>query len=75
MQSPEDVIELLAGFATPRSTFRETAPPLALTDEAPIADSDPTEIAALLTSAPVAVDELIRQSGESALAVQLVLLN
>ena len=29
---------------------------------------------ALLTTAPVAVDELIRQSGESASAVQLALL-
>lgn len=75
VQSPEDVIELLAGFAgTPRSTFREPAPSLAFADEGPSAEADPADIAALLTTAPVAVDELIRQSGEGAAAVQLALL-
>jgi DNA processing protein len=34
----------------------------------------PADVAALLTTAPVAVDELIRQSGASAPAVQLALL-
>ena len=36
--------------------------------------SEPADVAGLLTTAPVAVDELIRQSGESAAAVQLALL-
>ncbi len=39
-----------------------------------MADAEPADIAALLTTAPVAVDELIRQSGDSAAAVQLALL-
>jgi DNA processing protein len=35
---------------------------------------EPADIAALLTTAPVAVDELVRQSGTSAGAVQMALL-
>jgi DNA processing protein len=85
VQTPEDVIELLSGFdGTPRSTFREDAPlflaPKAgeilaneiLADE--LLDGEPADISALLTTAPVAVDELIRQSGQTAAAVQLALL-
>ncbi len=73
VQSPEDVVELLSTFdGAARSTFREPAPPwLAPDDE--LAD-DPADLAALLTSAPVGIDELIRQSGESPAAVQLALL-
>lgn len=72
VQSPEDVIELLSAFdGTPRSTFREAAPAFLPAED--IA-GEPAELAALLTTAPVAVDELIRQSGESAAAVQLALL-
>lgn len=72
VQSPQDVIELLSGFdGTPRSTFRDTAP--AWTAAEPHAE-EPAEIADLLTTAPIAVDELIRQSGSSAAAVQLTLL-
>ena len=37
-------------------------------------DEEPADIAGLLTTAPVAVDELIRQSGEAPAAVQLALL-
>ncbi len=73
VQSAEDVIELLSGFdGAPRSRLRE-APSgyAALPDD--LAD-DPADLAALLTTAPVAVDELIRQSGESPAAVQLALL-
>lgn len=72
VQSPEDVIELLAGFGGhPRSTFRE----LVATPSCDLAAaSSPAELSALLTTAPVAVDELIRQSGEPAAAVQLALL-
>ena len=73
VQSAADVIELLAGFdGVPRSTFREQG-----ADWQPLADEladDPAEIEDLLTIAPVGVDELIRQSGASAAAVQLALL-
>lgn len=72
VQSPQDVVELLSGFdGMPRSAFRDTAPAWVCAD--PV-DEEPAEIADLLTTAPVAVDELIRQSGGSAAAVQLALL-
>lgn len=73
VQSAADVIELLEGFdGQPRSTFRESAASFdALPDDL---DDSPPDIAALLTTAPVAVDELIRQSGASGAAVQLALL-
>lgn len=72
VQSPDDVIELISGFAgQPRSSFRETAAEYASDEE--IA-GDPADIASLLTAAPVAVDELIRQSEESPASVQLALL-
>ena len=73
VQSAADVIELVTGFTgNPRSTFRESAAPYDPMPEE-LGDS-PADIAGLLTTAPVAVDELIRQSGESAAAVQLSLL-
>jgi len=74
VNSPEDVVELLSGFdGSPRSTFRE---PVGTFDHAPeeLAEAEPADIAALLTTAPVSVDELIRQSGAGAAAVQLALL-
>lgn len=74
VQTAEDVVELLSGFdGQPRSTFREGASSF---DYAPedLAEAEPADIASLLTSAPVGVDELIRQSGDSAAAVQLALL-
>jgi DNA processing protein len=73
VQSASDVIELLSGFdGQPRSTFRESAADFeALPDD--LDDTSP-DITALLTTAPVAVDELIRQSGASGAAVQLALL-
>jgi len=74
-QRPEDVIELLEGFTgQPRSTFREPAAPFAPATEGSMPDESPAEIAALLTTAPVAVDELVRQSGASPSAVHLALL-
>jgi DNA processing protein len=39
-----------------------------------LAEAEPADIGSLLTTAPVAVDELIRQSGEPAASVQLALL-
>ncbi|MDG6078518.1 DNA-protecting protein DprA [Erythrobacter litoralis] len=74
VQTPEDVAELLTGFdGSPRSTFRE---PAAAFDYAPeeLGEAEPADIAALLTTAPVAVDELVRQSGQGAAAVQLALM-
>lgn len=71
VQRTEDVIELLTSFqGQPRSVLRETATDWELAE----ADSDPADIVSLLTTAPVAVDELVRQSGASAGAVQLALL-
>jgi DNA processing protein len=71
VQSPADVVELLSGFdGQPRSTFRE--PSVEGTWQA--ASDQPAEIAGLLTLAPVSVDELVRQSGESAASVQLALM-
>jgi DNA processing protein len=73
VQSPDDVIELVNGFdGQPRSRFREAAP-LAYDPGEELAE-EPADIAGLLSPAPVAVDELIRQSGERAAAVQLALL-
>lgn len=73
VQSAEDVIELLSGFdGQPRSHVRESA---ATFDGADYDGAgDPADIAALLTLAPVAVDELIRQSGASAPSVHMALL-
>lgn len=73
VQSAADVIELLFGFdGTPRSTFRDSAGARAYEPEE-LAD-EPADIASQLTLAPVAVDELIRQSGAAPAAVQLALL-
>jgi len=74
VQTPDEVIELLAGFGgAPRSTYRQPGPSDWTTTEE-IANADPAEIRDLLTTAPVSVDELIRQSGDSTAAVQLALL-
>ena len=73
VQSPEDVIELLSGFdGAIRSSFRESAAHYTADDEP--AAQDPADIGGLLTTAPVTIDELIRQSGEPTAAVQLALL-
>lgn len=72
VQSPADVIELVCGFdGNPRSTFRESA----LSYGGAIEEvSTPADVTGLLTLAPIGVDELVRQSGEGAAAVQLALL-
>lgn len=75
VQSPEDVIELLSGFdGTPRSTFREAAPAYVFADDELTNDDQSADVTTLLTTAPVAVDELVRQSGFSPAAVQMALL-
>jgi DNA processing protein len=72
VQRPEDVVELLSGFdGVARSAFRETEPAWLAAEPS---DDAPVEIADLLTTAPIPVDELIRQSGASASSVQLALL-
>ncbi|MFN2101096.1 DNA-processing protein DprA [Altererythrobacter sp. MF3-039] len=74
VQSPEDVIELLSDFdGNPRSSFREDGATFDYLPEE-FAEAEPAEIGDLLTTAPIAVDELVRQSGESPAAVQLALL-
>ena len=73
VQTAGDVIELVSGFdGKPRSTFREAAP--ATFDPAEELAQEPADIASLLSTAPIAVDELIRQSNESSAAVQMALL-
>ncbi|TCM22374.1 DNA protecting protein DprA [Novosphingobium sp. PhB165] len=79
VQSVADVIELLTHFdGTPRATFREgeaerPQPPEGAGSE-PAGPGEPAGLAQLLTTAPVAVDEIIRQSGASPSVVQLELL-
>jgi DNA processing protein len=74
VQEPSDVVELLSSFdGSPRSTFREPSGAYEAVPE-DMAQVEPADIASLLTSAPVSIDELIRQSGTSAAAVQLALL-
>ncbi|GAA4036524.1 DNA-processing protein DprA [Parerythrobacter jejuensis] len=75
VQSPGDVVELLSGFdGVPRSTFREAVAEEFAHAPDELAEAQPAEIATLLSTAPVAVDEIIRQSGESSASVQLALL-
>jgi len=72
VQSAADVVELLSTFdGRPRSMVRETGEAFVLPEDL---GAEPADIAGLLTVAPVAVDELIRQSGEGPAAVQLALL-
>jgi DNA processing protein len=74
VQEPGDVIELLSAFGgSPCSTVREPAQAIE-PDADDWADAEAADIAALLTTAPVAIDELIRQSGASAAEVQMALL-
>lgn len=74
VQTPEDVIELMTGFdGQPRSTFRESAPSYVFEHDE-LTQAEPADVTRLLTTAPVGIDELIRQSGEGAAAVQMALL-
>lgn len=78
VQSPADVIELLESFTgAPRSRFR-VGEDAGSFDYAELAEADAREgaeaIAGLLSRAPIGIDELIRQSGASAAAVHLALL-
>lgn len=75
VQGAADVIELLSGFTgNPRSILRESANAWPIDAAYAEEPGDPADVSALLTVAPVAVDELIRQSGAGAAAVQFALL-
>lgn len=78
VNTPEDVIELLQTFTgAPRSTYRLAEPGTDF-DYSELEHADPAEgaeaIAGLLSTAPIAIDELVRQSGASVAAVHLALL-
>lgn len=73
IQNVDDILEALGPIDTrmarePRRAFTET---LAVVETG---DSDRDAVAGLLGPTPVAVDEIVRQSGRPAAAVQLVLL-
>jgi DNA processing protein len=85
VQRAEDVIELLTGFRGAQRSHRreeDSDPWGAAAAEtvwlsvasSPDAAVPPADIAALLSAAPVPVDELIRQSGDSPALVQLALI-
>jgi DNA processing protein len=78
VQAPADVVELLSSFdGTPRSMFREASGSFDYAQAdgfGDLAEAEPADIASLLTNAPIGVDEIIRQSGAPAAAVQLALL-
>ena len=72
VQGVDDILELVTSFdGVPRSSVRESEVDFAADFDDEIAATD---LAALLSKAPVEVDELIRQTGLSAGAVQLALL-
>ncbi len=82
VQTPDEVVELLQSFTgAPRSRFR-VSEGMTDFDYAELAKLDwgearadlSTDIASLLTNAPVAVDELIRQSAATAAEVHMALL-
>ncbi|MFC4255214.1 DNA-protecting protein DprA [Altererythrobacter xixiisoli] len=83
VQDVDDVVELLSGFdGTPRIVLRPAERRSTTSDlfapaptEAPIEEGDDSrDILSLLTQAPISVDELVRQSGAGAGAVQMALL-
>jgi DNA processing protein len=82
VQSPDDVIELLTGFdgASPRSVVAAPSPSADLApDSLPLRVAEGSagtgaELIDLLSTAPVAIDDLVRHSGTSAGSVQMALL-
>ncbi|MEE4206116.1 MAG: DNA-processing protein DprA, partial [Erythrobacter sp.] len=83
VQSVEEVVELLEGFTgAPRSTFRVAEGPSPFDYEElrglewgeARAEHGGEVVRGLLTKAPIAVDELVRQSGTSPAAVHMALL-
>ena len=74
VQSPDEVLELVTGFAgAPRSRFRDTTA-AAFEPDAELESADESaDLGHMLGVAPIGIDELIRQSGQSTAAVQLEL--
>ena len=72
VQCVQDVVELLSAFdGTPRTVLRDSVFDWSVA----VAEREITaDVSDLLTTAPVGVDELVRQSGGSVTAVQLALL-
>lgn len=74
VQAPEEVVELLRGFTgSPRAMLLDSPPSVPSASDEPSTDA-PAGVEALLTTAPVAVDELVRQCGTATGAVQMALL-
>ena len=75
VQSPDEVLELVTGFAgAPRSRFRDTAAASFEPDGELQSADESADLGHMLGVAPIGIDELIRQSGQGAAAVQLALL-
>jgi DNA processing protein len=74
VQNADDVLEAVAPIDA--RMLREAARPFvtAAALQEPAGDGDRRAVADLLGPTPVAIDELVRQSGRPAAAVQLVLL-
>ncbi len=74
VQSVDDVVELLSNFdGSARSSVNDGSVGDYLVDDE-LVDVEPADLGSLLSSAPVAVDELVRQSDQSAASVQMALL-
>ena len=73
VQNVDDVLEALGPIDARMVREAPRAPAVAPQGE-PAADCDRQAIAALLGPTPVAIDELVRQSGRTASSVQMVLL-
>ncbi|WAT18586.1 DNA-processing protein DprA [Aurantiacibacter sp. MUD11] len=73
VQSAADIVELLSGFdGQPRSSVQEQGPGWLYNESEPEVSAD--SVVDLLSTAPVAVDELVRQTGGTHGAVQMALL-
>ena len=71
----EDVIETLGSADPARSAlFDRDWEPEPMPDAPPPSDDDKSRLLAALTATPIEVDELVRQSGLSAAAMQMLLL-
>ncbi|MXO85648.1 DNA-protecting protein DprA [Altererythrobacter aurantiacus] len=84
IQSVEDVLEALSGFTgeprirVVRAAARDRPRPVTSQPKPTAASSanppDESDIAAMLSSAPISIDEIVRQSGASVAEVQMALL-
>ncbi|HWW58872.1 MAG TPA: DNA-processing protein DprA, partial [Sphingopyxis sp.] len=73
VQNVDDVLEAVGPIDT-RMVREASCAPIRMSHSEPAGDRDRQTIAGLLGPTPVAIDELVRQSGRPAAAVQLVLL-